>query len=94
MLVGVLVSYDLKEGQSEAFFKYMKELVDCTHQEEGCIAYDLYKDRDGSGVFMLEVWKSQEALDAHIVSDHCKRLVPGSRDFLNTDPVIQFFDML
>ena len=94
MLIGVLVSYDIKEGQTDAFLEYMKELVECTHQEDGCIAYDLYKERDGSGIFMLEVWESQEALDKHVESEHYKRLVPGSRAFMNGNPDIRFFHKL
>ena len=46
-------------------------LVEATRGEEGCISYDAYESTAAPGTFVtVEVWRSQEDLDAHMQTEH------------------------
>lgn len=53
------------------------ELVELSLHDKGCIAYDLYGSLTADDRFMIvETWESRKDLDAHMASDHFKRIVP------------------
>lgn len=57
----------------EAFEKAAEAVVAGTHQEEGNLFYELGHDKADPLVYVFfEVWKSQEALDAHGATPHFK----------------------
>jgi quinol monooxygenase YgiN len=80
MTVAVVCKYTIKDGQESSFLAVMNELIRLTKQEEGCIAYDLYKPQSESetGLVLVEVWQSEEALKKHMKSEHFQRLVPAA----------------
>ena len=95
MKVGVVVDCDIKEGQMEAYLERMHELIELTQRDdEGCIAYDIYEERDGSDIKILEIWESQEALDNHCKSEHYTRIVPTMSEFQNKPSVVRLFDII
>ena len=95
MAIGVVVEECVKEGQLEAYLEHMAETVELTKKEDGCIAYDIYEDADGSGkIAILELWESQEALDNHMASEHFQRLIPSAVDFLSEPHGIRVFNKL
>ena len=95
MAVAVVVEEKVKEGQTEAFVEYMREMIALTKEEDGCIAYDLYEAIDGSGkVVMVEIWASKEALDKHMQSEHFKNFIPGGEIYKDGPPDIQIFNRL
>jgi len=87
MTIAVVCKEKIKEGQKEAFLAYMREMIELTHQEDGCIAYDLYEPENDpdADLVMIELWESKEALDRHMASAHFQRLVPGG-DVYKTAP--------
>lgn len=53
--------------------KVFRTVVDETRKEEGSISYELHKDvKNPLRYTILEVWKSQEAIDEHNESAHFK----------------------
>ncbi len=65
------------EGKSEVAIAMYDELVKETRKEQGCIAYNLFQDKDNKDVLtMIEEWESVEALEAHKKSEHFTRIVP------------------
>ncbi len=53
------------------------ELVELSLHDEGCIAYDLYSSLTVTNHLMIcETWKDRESLDAHMKSEHFRRIVP------------------
>ena len=53
------------------------ELVEFSLKDKGCISYDLYKSTTNDDRYLImETWASEEDLQAHMASDHFKRLVP------------------
>jgi quinol monooxygenase YgiN len=52
------------------------EMVKLTNQEEGCLFYNLYVDRDDDNVFyFLEGWMSTDALATHEKTPHVRALI-------------------
>ena len=94
-MISVVVEEKIKEGQLEAYVKYLTEMIDLTRKEEGCIAYGLHEAADGSGaVVMLESWESQEALDKHMESEHFKKFIPGGDAYKAGPSEIRVFKSL
>lgn len=53
------------------------ELVEFSLKDKGCIGYDLYASTTEDDRFLIyETWESEDALKAHMESEHFKRLVP------------------
>lgn len=76
-MVKVVAKGYFYEGKAEEAIKMYEVLVEKTRKEEGCIAYNLYRDsKDSSILTMIEEWESQEALDKHMKTDHFTSLVP------------------
>jgi len=95
MAIGVFVDVFIKEGELGAFMEHMSEMVELTKLEDGCIAYDIYEETDGSGgVVFMEIWESQEALDKHMESEHFLRLIPSGDVFFTKPKEVRIFSKL
>ncbi|MDR1815072.1 MAG: antibiotic biosynthesis monooxygenase [Clostridiales Family XIII bacterium] len=79
MAIGVICKDTIKAGQKAAYLAHMAEMIRLTHEEDGCLAYDLYEPEGGSetDLVMIELWETKEALDKHMASEHFQRLIPG-----------------
>lgn len=67
----------------EAYHAAVKELVQKSNEEEGCIFYTVNQDiNDPTIHYFLECWKDQEALDAHMKTEHFTKIVPTLREFV------------
>ncbi|MDP2574563.1 antibiotic biosynthesis monooxygenase family protein [Vibrio penaeicida] len=69
-LIADIIANPGKEKELESsIFKVMIP----TRKEAGCIQYDLHKDVEYDGKYiMYEIWASQEAIDSHVASEHVK----------------------
>lgn len=53
-----------------------RELRDASRQEAGVIQFEVGRSREKPNVFALwEVYRDQGAVDAHVASEHFKRIV-------------------
>lgn len=53
------------------------ELVELSLHDRGCISYDLYGSlTNDDHLLIVETWENKRGLDAHMASDHFKRIVP------------------
>lgn len=76
-MIRVVAKFPLQAGQMETFQKLAGELIDETRKEKGCAEYTLSQSNsDENLVAILEAWESQDALNAHLQTEHFKRLVP------------------
>ncbi|MBB4036014.1 quinol monooxygenase YgiN [Dysgonomonas hofstadii] len=74
-IVAVIV---VKAAYQEELEKVFRTVVDGTRKEAGNVSYDLHQDcKDPLKYTILEVWKSQQAIDEHNKSDHFKAFVAG-----------------
>ena len=66
------------------------ELVELSLHDKGCVAYDVFGSRTNDNHLMIcETWRSREDLEAHMASDHFKRLVPEMQK-LATMTLVEF----
>ncbi|MCL2736904.1 MAG: antibiotic biosynthesis monooxygenase [Propionibacteriaceae bacterium] len=78
MSVKVVADNYLRADSVDEFIVAARELVAETHAKDwGCFAYGLFRDTaDPLHLTVLEEWENQEALDAHLASEHFQRLFP------------------
>ncbi len=53
------------------------ELVELSLHDKGCVAYEAFRSLTSDNhIQIVETWESEEALKAHMETDHFRRLVP------------------
>jgi quinol monooxygenase YgiN len=81
------VRLKVKEGSGEKFETTFAKALTATRKEKGCINYDLNRDTDNTGRYLVyERWKNLEALGAHLNSDHIKALLAALPELLEGEP--------
>ena len=74
--VVVVGSFKAQPGKEDDALEAFRELVGPTHGEDGCILYALHRGADDpSRLAFVERWASREELDAHLESDHVKKVL-------------------
>lgn len=70
------VLWKANPGSEEKVAELLRNMVDPTRAEPGCVTYEVARSVDDPTAFLLyEVYRDKEALDAHAASQHFKRLV-------------------
>ena len=55
------------EGKVDDVVAAFSACIEQTHREEGCLSYALHRDAaDANHLVLIERWRSQEDLDAHM----------------------------
>ena len=86
-MIRVIAKFSVKADGIDPFMNIAKELVTKTVEEEGCISYEMVQDtKNSTQLFMLEEWKSKEALDQHLTSAHFTLLVPQMVKYAESKP--------
>lgn len=81
-MIKVVARTIVREECIEAYHTLAKELVAQTQKESGNISYTLNQSVENKKLHaMIEVWESGEALDAHMASEHFKRIVPQMAEY-------------
>lgn len=87
-IVAVIVAKAAYQSELEKIFH---TVVDETRKEQGNVSYDLHQDISNPLKYtILEVWKSQAAIDLHNESAHFKAFVAavdGKIDSLTVDVI-------
>ncbi len=70
-LIGVVAKITAKSDEIERVKSVLLSLVKPTHQESGCIYYQLFQDQTNKNEFtFMEHWKSNHDLDLHKQTSH------------------------
>ena len=81
-MIKIIAKSFIKDGYVQKVINLYDELVEKTRLEDGCIAYELYKDINNENtLFIIEEWESQEHLEAHKKTEHFTRIVPIISEF-------------
>jgi quinol monooxygenase YgiN len=75
--VHVIAIFYAEIGKEDEMEIVLRELIEPTRREEGCIRYDLLRSLKGENYVefvFVEEWASEETLDAHGQSEHLKQL--------------------
>ena len=76
-MLQTIARMEVKGNQVDEFFAVFKELAEPTKKEAGCIQYEMYQDEASSTTFvLLEQWMNKASFDAHLESEHFKRIIP------------------
>lgn len=68
--------FQAKEECYDAALQAALALTAASRQEEGCVAYDVFESGTRPDVFIIcETWTGEEALAAHMKTEHFKRYV-------------------
>lgn len=75
---------------AEHLYNTAIKLVEQSLRDKGCIDYDLYQSKTNNDRYMIiETWESKEALDAHMATEHFRKLVPEMQKYA-TVTITQF----
>jgi len=94
-MIRVVAKQRVRQGKKEKVINIFSELIEETRKENGCILYTLNESvNDPDTLAVIEAWETQEALDAHMVSEHFKRLVPQIGGYLAEKIQIEIYKEL
>ena len=79
-MLKVIARQHIRPGKMDEYLEAIRDLVDATRREPGCIEYSVYVDRARNlGVF-IETWESAEHLVVHggvlAASPHLQKIAP------------------
>ena len=67
----VIAKLKAQSGSEESLYEELRNLVEPTRAEEGCINYDLHRSVEDPGLFMFyENWESRPLWEQHMESAH------------------------
>ena len=70
------IHYTFASKDADVAESLFRELRDASRQEAGVIQFDIGRSRENPNVFALwEVYRDQQAIDAHLTTEHFQRLV-------------------
>ena len=89
-MIKVVAKNFIKLDKKNEVLEIIKELVEKTREEKGCIKYELFQDVESEGaITFIEEWESREALGDHMASEHFKRIVPQIKDYTEKECICQ-----
>ncbi|KUH38124.1 MULTISPECIES: putative quinol monooxygenase [Streptomyces] len=69
--VMVIAESNAVEGKADQVRSLVESVVERTRAEDGCLRYELLRDLDDDHhIILIEEWRDQAALDAHLASEH------------------------
>ncbi|PHM73262.1 putative quinol monooxygenase [Xenorhabdus kozodoii] len=91
-VISVVAQLTAKPGQEEELGRRLRDMIEPTLAEKGCIDYKLHRSSDDPATWMFyENWESKEDLDVHILSKHFIEFHSISSNFLANDMIVQYF---
>lgn len=91
----IVATIQVKSEYKEVVLIALKNVVDATQKEEGNISYDLHQNVTNPLEYtILEIWKSQEAIDLHNASQHFdefKKAIGGKIEGLKVDIIEKIY---
>ncbi len=91
----IIATIVVKSEHKEAVIDALHNVVNATRKEEGNISYDLHQNiSDDLSYTILEVWKSQDAINIHNESSHFdefKKAIDGKISDLKIDIIKKIY---
>lgn len=87
----IVATIVVKSEYEKEVLSALHNIVDATRKEDGNVSYDLHQNTINPLEYtILEVWKSQQAIDVHNASAHFdefKKAINGKIDGLKVDVI-------
>ena len=85
--IRVIARITAKPETEDKVKSVLSSLVEPTHQEPGCLHYELLQNyQDPSEFVLIEEWENQAALDSHTAASHTQKAEAEVEDFLKQVP--------
>ena len=76
MSLHTFVRFDAKPGKADQLRTELRELMNPTRAELGCLEIHLYAENSASGTFQIHSrWKDEAAFDGHVKQPHMVRFL-------------------
>ena len=84
------IHFTFDPSDAEFAASALRELRDASREEPGVMQYDVGRSSENPNIFALwEVYRNQEALDAHFASEHFQRIFANGLRSLVKDRDVQ-----
>ena len=71
-----------------------REMAAASRDDDGCQAYGFYADlADENTMLSLEIWRDQEALDAHMSHPHTQQFLTRVAGLIDGNPAMAFHEV-
>ncbi len=89
----LVATFTVKDGEVDRFIEAMKENTVESRKEEGVVDYRSYQSPDNPNVFInFEAYTDEAAFDAHLETDHVKKVGPIFDEILDGEIEVEFLD--
>ncbi|MEO8042206.1 MAG: putative quinol monooxygenase [Acidobacteriota bacterium] len=93
--VKVIARLTAKQERIEETRVALIALIEPTRAEDGCIVYELmHNNTEPSDFTFVEEWASDDALDAHLKSEHIRTLQSQADELFAASPDIRRYTLL
>ena len=76
-MIKIIARRLVREECVDEYLRLTGELVAASQAEPGCVTYTLNRCMENPRQFaFIEIWKDQQAIEAHNASEHFTRIVP------------------
>jgi quinol monooxygenase YgiN len=95
-MIGIIATLRVKDGQDNDFERIFAEMADAVRRNEpGNIFYQLTRSRVEPNTYKaLEVYRDEEALQAHRAADHFKFIGAQLGPTLAGRPEVEYLDVV
>lgn len=84
-----------KEGKLKEAEGLLRELIEKTNLEDGCIEYRAYKrDQTTDEIVIIEKWESKKHLDAHMKTKHFTEILPKLSEMCDKEMEVAIYNEL
>ncbi|MBO4330671.1 MAG: antibiotic biosynthesis monooxygenase [Oscillospiraceae bacterium] len=92
-MIKVVAKSKIKPDCTEQYKKVAEELIAETRKEAGNVSYTLNVSSSDEYLYaMIEVWEDRKSLDAHLSSEHFRRLIPQLGPFTESGSPLEIYE--
>ena len=90
----VVGSAQARASHREDLASAARDMAAATRGDDGCQAYGFYADlADENTILSLEIWRDQEALDAHMAHPHTQQFLTRAAGLIDGTPAMAFHEV-
>ncbi len=90
-MLALMVTMKMQPAHREAFMAaLMGDARGSAYDEPGCLRFDVLQDaQDAHTVYLYEVYRDEQALEAHRQAPHYRQWREAAKEWFDGDPVVK-----